>query len=90
VSYCLQKAAFCNFGEELRRFALSNVASIDSDGSLYKYLSPLDDKQLSALAVKLSLIPEPPSEADEVEFGSYTKTYNKEFLLDLMVGDTTP
>ncbi|KAF6024345.1 AQR [Bugula neritina] len=81
----LQKAAFCNFGEELRRFALSNVASIDSDGSLYKYLSPLDDKQLSALAVKLSLIPEPPSEADEVEFGSYTKTYNKEFLLDLMV-----
>lgn len=78
----LQKAAFRDFGEELMKFALSNVASVDTRDTLCKHMMSLDQSQLSKLAVSLNLIPD--KQGDE-EMSDYEKIYSKDFLMDLLV-----
>ena len=61
---------------------MSNVASVDTRGSVLKHLSTLSRDKLTSLAVSLNLISEISPQEDEK---LYAKTYSKEFLLDLMV-----
>lgn len=63
------------------KFALSNVASVDTRDTLCKHMTSLSQSQLSKLAVSLGLIPENNGE----EMGEYEKIYSKDFLMDLLV-----
>nr|XP_019560772.2 RNA helicase aquarius-like [Aedes albopictus] len=53
----LQKAAFAKF-PDLRLFALSNVANVDTRESLEKHFGALDGKSLKEIACYLNLVPE--------------------------------
>ncbi|XP_055588433.1 RNA helicase aquarius [Uranotaenia lowii] len=53
----LQKAAFAKF-PELRLFALSNVANVDTRDSLEKHFGALDGKSLKQIACYLNLVPD--------------------------------
>ncbi|XP_055625875.1 RNA helicase aquarius [Toxorhynchites rutilus septentrionalis] len=53
----LQKAAFAKF-PDLRMFALSNVANVDTRESLEKHFGALDGKSLKQIACYLNLVPE--------------------------------
>ncbi|XP_053682709.1 RNA helicase aquarius isoform X2 [Sabethes cyaneus] len=53
----LQKAAFAKF-PDLRLFALSNVANVDTRESLEKHFGALDGKSLKDIACYLNLVPE--------------------------------
>ncbi|XP_054758837.2 RNA helicase aquarius-like [Lytechinus pictus] len=72
----LQRAAFKLF-PELKRFALSNVASIDTRKTLTKHFTQLSASDLHRFAAFLHLL-HPLGEDDET-------TVEKTFLLDLMV-----
>ncbi|KAJ8912549.1 hypothetical protein NQ315_006620 [Exocentrus adspersus] len=54
----LQKAAFAKF-PDLRNFALSNVASVDTRKSLEKHFGPLSQEKLRLIATYLNLVPSP-------------------------------
>ncbi|XP_062564583.1 RNA helicase aquarius isoform X2 [Armigeres subalbatus] len=53
----LQKAAFAKF-PDLRLFALSNVANVDTRESLEKHFGALDGRSLKEIACYLNLVPE--------------------------------
>lgn len=53
----LQKAAFAKF-PDLRLFALSNVASVDTREALERHFNALDGKSLKEIACYLNLVPE--------------------------------
>lgn len=53
----LQRAAFVNF-PDLRRFALSNVANVDTRESLEQHFGKLSQDALKQIAIYLNLIPE--------------------------------
>lgn len=77
----MQKAAFMNFRDDMQKFVLSNVAAVDTRGTLSKHLRALSRDQLCKLACNLNLIPEPEGEQDK----RHKQTYSKDFLMDLMV-----
>ncbi|XP_022090524.1 intron-binding protein aquarius-like [Acanthaster planci] len=72
----LQRAAFKLF-EDLRRFSLSNVASVDTRKALSSHFEKLTTSQLHQFAAHLHLLPPLPEGTETV--------YEKEFLLELMV-----
>uniref|UniRef100_S4R7P2 Aquarius intron-binding spliceosomal factor n=1 Tax=Petromyzon marinus TaxID=7757 RepID=S4R7P2_PETMA len=72
----LQRVAFANF-PELRDFALSNVASIDTRDSLLKHFGELSTELLHRMAARLNLLP-PLSDGE-------SSSYRKEFLVEMMV-----
>ncbi|XP_023370052.1 intron-binding protein aquarius [Otolemur garnettii] len=72
----LQRAAFAHF-PELYDFALSNVAEVDTRGSLVKCFGPLSSNTLHQVASYLCLLPTLPKNEDT--------TFDKEFLLELLV-----
>lgn len=75
----LQKAAFAKF-PDLRGFALSNVASVDTRESLERHFGGLDADALKEIACYLNLVPDdlkPPFEWHRLD---------KEFLRNLLVG----
>ncbi|CAM9839047.1 unnamed protein product [Lampetra fluviatilis] len=72
----LQRVAFANF-PELRDFALSNVASIDTRDSLLKHFGELSTELLHRMAARLNLLP-PLSDGE-------SSSYSKEFLVEMMV-----
>lgn len=74
----LQKAAFKNYNNELRRFALSNVAAIDTREALLKHLSPLKETILRKITASLNLVPEE-SSADGAD------PFNKDLMIELLV-----
>lgn len=74
---------FKDFGEDLRKFVLSNVAAVDTKDSLTKHLAVLERDQLSQLAIALNLIPAP--EEGQGDDAQHQQTYTKDFLMDLMV-----
>lgn len=51
-----QSTAFKHFLPELRRFALTNVASVDTRAALLKWLEPLSDEALKDFCTRLNLI----------------------------------
>jgi intron-binding protein aquarius len=51
-----QSTAFKHFVPELRRFALTNVASVDTRSALLKWLEPLTNEQLADFCTRLDLI----------------------------------
>jgi intron-binding protein aquarius len=53
----LQKAAFAKF-PDLRNFALSNVANVDTRESLERHFGGLDAASLKEIACYLNLVPE--------------------------------
>lgn len=53
----LQKAAFAKF-PDLRKFALSNVASVDTRDSLERHFGGIDANSLKEIACYLNLVPE--------------------------------
>lgn len=53
----LQKAAFAKF-PDLRNFALSNVANVDTREALEKHFGGLDAGSLKEIACYLNLVPE--------------------------------
>ncbi|KAK2168383.1 hypothetical protein LSH36_17g07036 [Paralvinella palmiformis] len=57
----LQKAAFSNF-PELNRFALSNVANIDTRETLMKHFEPLSSEKLHEIGAHLNLLEKPDKE----------------------------
>lgn len=74
----LQKAAFAKF-PDLRSFALSNVASVDTRQSLEKHFGGLDADSLKEIACYLNLVPEdlkPPFDWHRLD---------EEFLKNLLV-----
>ncbi|XP_012584001.1 PREDICTED: intron-binding protein aquarius [Condylura cristata] len=72
----LQRAAFAHF-PELYDFALSNVAEVDTRGSLVKFFGHLSSNTLHQVASYLCLLPTLPKNEDT--------TFDKEFLLELLV-----
>ncbi len=72
----LQKAVFKHF-PELNKFALTNVASIDTRKGLMEHFTPLSNRKLHELAAYLNLLPAP-EEGKE-------NTYSTEFLIELLV-----
>jgi intron-binding protein aquarius len=51
-----QSTAFKHFLPEMRRFALTNVASVDTRDALLKWLDPLTDAQLKEFCERLMLV----------------------------------
>jgi len=80
----LQKAAFRHFSE-LRKFSLSNVASIDTRQSLTAHFSPLSNRKLHEIAAYLHILPPPPEQQDEQAADKPENVYSTEFLLELLV-----
>lgn len=78
----LQKAAFRHF-PELRKFSLSNVASIDTRQRLTAHFTPLSNRKLHEIAAYLHLLPPPQQLTDENE--QTDNVYSTEFLLELLV-----
>ncbi|CAH1791178.1 unnamed protein product [Owenia fusiformis] len=72
----LQKAAFKNF-PELHKFALANVASIDTRETLVKHFAPLSTTKLHEIATYLHLLP---PLGDEKE-----SPYTEKMLLELLI-----
>ncbi|XP_071786990.1 RNA helicase aquarius-like [Asterias amurensis] len=72
----LQRAAYKLF-EDLRRFSLSNVASVDTRKALTNHFEKLTASQLHQFAAHLHLMAPLPEETET--------TSDKEFLLELMV-----
>lgn len=73
-----QALAFKNFLPELRRFALANVASVDTRASLEKWLAPLSEEQLRELCERLLLVwPQDNVHAEHLA---------RERLMDVIVG----
>ncbi|XP_076053378.1 RNA helicase aquarius [Oratosquilla oratoria] len=60
---CLQKIAFQKF-PQLRQLTFSNIASIDTEQSLKKHLSQLDDEDLHTLIKLLHLVAEGDTSCD--------------------------
>ncbi|CAG0881256.1 unnamed protein product [Darwinula stevensoni] len=71
----LQRAAFLKF-PELRKFSLSNVASVDTRVALEKHFKDLPKEKLHEIAAFLNLVP--PLEESQEEF-------DKDFLLQLLI-----
>ncbi|KAI9551525.1 hypothetical protein GHT06_021858 [Daphnia sinensis] len=72
----LQKAAFVKYSE-LRRFALTNVASINTREALTKHFDGLSTTVLQDVAAYLKLLP-PPDNSDKDE-------KDKQFLMELLI-----
>ncbi|GAB6024502.1 hypothetical protein CHUAL_009656 [Chamberlinius hualienensis] len=66
----LQRISFKHF-PELRRFSLSNIASVDTKESLFKHFSALSKEKLHELCSHLALVPK-------------GKEEDKDFLLELI------
>ncbi|XP_054010956.1 RNA helicase aquarius [Hylaeus anthracinus] len=75
----LQKAVFAKF-PDLRSFALTNVASVDTREALYKHFGSLSREKLRSIASYLSLVP---SEEREKEENWYR--YDIQFLQELLI-----
>ncbi|XP_034238562.1 RNA helicase aquarius isoform X1 [Thrips palmi] len=75
----LQKAAFAKF-PDLRMFALTNVASVDTRESLLEHFGSLKTEKLQAIATYLNLVP--PAERQHIE--DWVRR-DHEFLLELLV-----
>ncbi|XP_076284506.1 RNA helicase aquarius isoform X1 [Lasioglossum baleicum] len=75
----LQKAVFAKF-QDLRNFALTNVASVDTRDALYKHFGSLSQEKLRSIASYLCLVP---SEEREKEENWYR--YDIEFLRELLI-----
>ncbi|XP_078034935.1 RNA helicase aquarius [Augochlora pura] len=75
----LQKAVFAKF-QDLRNFALTNVASVDTRDALYKHFGFLSQEKLRSIASYLSLVP---SEEREEEENWYR--YDIDFLRELLI-----
>ncbi|XP_076383980.1 RNA helicase aquarius [Megalopta genalis] len=75
----LQKAVFAKF-QDLRNFALTNVASVDTRDALYKHFGSLSQEKLRSIASYLSLVP---SEEREKEENWYR--YDIDFLRELLI-----
>ncbi|XP_076656944.1 RNA helicase aquarius [Halictus rubicundus] len=75
----LQKAVFAKF-QDLRNFALTNVASVDTRDALYKHFGSLSQEKLRSIASYLSLVP---SEEREKEENWYR--YDMDFLRELLI-----
>uniref|UniRef100_A0A131YN13 RNA helicase aquarius n=1 Tax=Rhipicephalus appendiculatus TaxID=34631 RepID=A0A131YN13_RHIAP len=73
----LQKAAFKDF-PDLRRFALCNVANVDTREKLLKHFGFLKAVDLHRLAASLFLVPPPSPESDE---SPYSHTFLQELLI---------
>ncbi|XP_063707017.1 RNA helicase aquarius [Culicoides brevitarsis] len=74
----LQMAVFTKY-PDLRLFALSNVASVDTHESLEKHFGMLDQKSLKEIACYLNLIPE------ELEKPFDWHRHDEEFLRALLI-----
>ncbi|XP_023293066.2 RNA helicase aquarius [Lucilia cuprina] len=74
----LQRAAFSKF-PDLRLFALSNVASIDSRDSLEKHFGGLNEKALKEIASFLNLVP------DELQPPFQWHRLDEDFLKELLI-----
>ncbi|XP_076638535.1 RNA helicase aquarius isoform X1 [Colletes latitarsis] len=75
----LQKAVFAKF-PDLRSFALTNVASVDTREALYKHFGSLSREKLRSIASYLSLVPSEEREKDENWY-----RYDIEFLQELLI-----
>ena len=75
----LQKAAFAKF-PDLRLFALTNVASVDTRDSLVEHFGCLSTEKLRAIATYLNLVP--PPERENIE--NWVRS-DHDFLLELLV-----
>ncbi|XP_013382213.1 intron-binding protein aquarius-like isoform X1 [Lingula anatina] len=73
----LQRAAFKYYPEDLRKFAVSNVGSVDTRETLLKHFGELSNLDLQMIASYLNLV-EPPEE-------NKGNAYNSEFLLEILV-----
>ncbi|XP_013384354.1 intron-binding protein aquarius-like [Lingula anatina] len=73
----LQRAAFKYYPEDLRKFAVSNVGSVDTRETLLKHFGELSNLDLQKIASYLNLV-EPPEE-------NKGNAYNSEFLLEILV-----
>ncbi|XP_029848929.3 RNA helicase aquarius [Ixodes scapularis] len=73
----LQKAAFKGF-PDLRRFALCNVANVDTREKLLNHFGTLQTKDLHAIAASLFLVPAPKSDS---EGSPYSHSFLKELLI---------
>lgn len=74
----LQRAAFAKF-PDLRMFALTNVAAVDTRDALHKHFGPLDGASLKQIAMHLNLLPE---DGDK-EFKWHRK--DVDFLRELLI-----
>ncbi|KAK7100268.1 RNA helicase aquarius-like [Littorina saxatilis] len=72
----LQKVVFRNY-EELQKFSLANVASIDTRESLTKHFSPLSCEDLHKILAMINYLP-------QLEDGK-SSPFDKKFLLELVV-----
>ncbi|XP_076165553.1 RNA helicase aquarius isoform X2 [Ptiloglossa arizonensis] len=75
----LQKAVFAKF-PDLRSFALTNVASVDTREALYKHFGSLSREKLRSIASYLSLVPSEEREKDENWY-----RYDIVFLQELLI-----
>ncbi|XP_058799863.1 RNA helicase aquarius [Phymastichus coffea] len=75
----LQKAAFAKF-PDLQRFALANVASVDTREALQKHFGSLTKEKLRAIASYLSLVPTEERQKDEDWF-----RLDPDFLRELLI-----
>ncbi|ESP05343.1 hypothetical protein LOTGIDRAFT_227972 [Lottia gigantea] len=73
----LQKVVFKHF-PDLKKFAISNVASIDTRDSLVKHFKDFSNGDLHKLLAHLNYLPHPIEEEKE-------EKYSTEFLLELLV-----
>lgn len=76
-----QATAFKKFSENLRKFALSNVAAVDTRASLVKYLEPLTDEELYEFCERLMLVWPRGSRKNE----NLHKELDRERLVDVIV-----
>ncbi|KAK2717182.1 hypothetical protein QYM36_007331, partial [Artemia franciscana] len=79
----LQRAAFVKF-PDLRRFALSNVASVDTRETLVRHFEPLSAEVLYDIAAFLKLVP-PRDKIETDDISKLEKWMDKNFLLQLLV-----
>lgn len=75
----LQRAAFAKF-QDLKLFALSNVAAVDTREKLESYFNVLDDESLRKIAAYLNLIPR---KEDKAIFGWHRD--DEAFLKELLI-----
>ncbi|XP_074037324.1 RNA helicase aquarius isoform X2 [Leptinotarsa decemlineata] len=75
----LQKAAFTKF-PDLRNFALTNVASVDTRNNLKKYFAPLSREKLRDITTYLNLVP-PPEKENEYNWCRTDEDFLRELLI---------
>lgn len=75
----LQRVAFAKF-QQLKSFALANVAAVDTRDKLLKYFEALDENSLKQIASHLNLIPD---EADREKCNWHR--HDLEFLRELLI-----